>query len=107
MTMRVNTLETGAEQINVVALGVALDRMWLDEIENTKDRIIAEFREDVAGHVRVLELALNEAEALAWQSGVPHLVFPALAWEKATAVSTWHCRQRMLWQRTGTLALAA
>ena len=31
----------------------------------------------------ILHLALNEAEALAWQNGFPELIFPTLALEKA------------------------
>ena len=42
---------------------------------------------------RVLQLVLNEAEALAWQSGFPHLLFPLLAREKALALAEWQARQ--------------
>ena len=45
---------------------------------------------------RVLELALKEAEALAWQTGVPELVLLALAEEKAAGVALWHDRQEAL-----------
>jgi hypothetical protein len=45
---------------------------------------------------RVLELALNEAEALAWQTGLGHLLFPELAREKASAVAAWHVRQESI-----------
>jgi len=45
---------------------------------------------------RVLELALKEAEALAWQTGVPELVLLTLAEEKATGVARWHDRQAAL-----------
>src|SRR5262245_46740786 len=34
------------------------------------------------GESRLLRRTLDEAEALAWKTGVPHLVFPALALEK-------------------------
>jgi hypothetical protein len=45
---------------------------------------------------RVLELALKEAEALAWQTGVPELVLLTLAEEKAAGVALWHARQAAL-----------
>jgi len=45
---------------------------------------------------RVLELALNEAEALAWQTGVPELVLLTLAEEKAAGVALWRDRQAAL-----------
>jgi hypothetical protein len=42
-------------------------------------------------------LALNEAEALAWQTGVPHLVFPELADEKIRELAAWRERQMAVW----------
>jgi hypothetical protein len=45
---------------------------------------------------RVLQLVLNEAEALAWQSGFPHLLFPLLAREKALALAEWQARQQAI-----------
>jgi hypothetical protein len=54
------------------------------------------------GHL--VKLALNEAEALAWQTAYPHLVFPALAREKVCALAFWHRRQAAL--RPGETALA-
>jgi hypothetical protein len=47
---------------------------------------------------RLLRQTLNEAEAIAWQTGFPHLVFPSLALEKARAVATWESRQRTIRQ---------
>jgi hypothetical protein len=47
----------------------------------------------------LLRQALNEAEAIAWQTGFPQLVFPSLALEKARAVATWESRQRTMRQR--------
>ena len=45
---------------------------------------------------RLLKLALNEAEALAWETGFPHLFFPLLAMEKACALAAWHLRQQFI-----------
>ncbi|HMJ91349.1 MAG TPA: hypothetical protein VK530_16120 [Candidatus Acidoferrum sp.] len=45
-------------------------------------------------HLNVLRLAVNEAEAIAWSTGLPQLVFPVLAVEKAQAALAWHRRQR-------------
>jgi len=56
---------------------------------------------------RVLELALNEAEALAWQTGLGHLLFPVLAWEKARAVARWHTRQQSIRRTEPILSFAA
>jgi len=48
-----------------------------------------EYSEIIRLEPRLSRLALNEAEALAWQSGIPLLVFPALAEEKIRAVRAW------------------
>jgi hypothetical protein len=47
---------------------------------------------------RLLRLALNEAEAAAWETMYPHLVFPALASEKAQAVAAWNAHQQSVWR---------
>lgn len=56
---------------------------------------------------RLFRLALNEAEAIAWQTGFPHLVFPALAWEKALALAAWHARQQSIRRNQPILSFAA
>ena len=56
---------------------------------------------------RLLRLALNEAEALAWETGIPHLVFPTLAMEKIQSVAAWHARQKFVPQSQSSFALAA
>lgn len=78
-------------------------RACLDSCDRVR-RALARARETLLGdygqlteeHGRVLRLALNEAEALAWQTDFPHLFFPALAAEKAQAAVAWHQRQRAL-----------
>ena len=42
----------------------------------------------------LIQLAVNEAEALAWQTGLPDLVFLTLAEEKLDALNGWLARQR-------------
>ena len=65
-----------------------------EEITRIKKSAMMEFRALAGENLRLLRLALNEAEALAWQTDFPHLVFPALAMEKAQATIRWHQRQR-------------
>jgi len=65
-------------------------------IERAKEQLVAELRETRQVSERLFKLALNEAEALAWQTQYPHLVFPALAVEKVRAVAAWEKRQRRL-----------
>lgn len=62
----------------------------------TKEALLNEYLAQAGEHARVLRLALNEAEALAWQTDYPHLLFPVLATEKAQAAVSWHQRQRAL-----------
>ena len=71
-------------------------RKVVAQIKSAKAAIWREFRGTLEAHEHVLRLALNEAEALAWVSGVPQLVFPALAREKAESIAAWHDRQRTI-----------
>jgi hypothetical protein len=66
----------------------------LAQIAQTKEAVAAEFRDFIADHQQVLRLALNEAEALAWQTNYPQLVFADLAEEKVQGVIDWIARQR-------------
>ena len=79
----------------------------LAQIEQTKDEILGEFNDVLGTRGRLLRLALNEAEALAWQTRYPHLVFPTLGLEKAQAVSAWHERQQRLFRSASLAQLAA
>ena len=45
---------------------------------------------------RLIRLAINEAEALAGQTGISELVLPSLAEEKVRAVRKWYARQKSL-----------
>jgi hypothetical protein len=82
-------------------------RKILAQIRKAKDAIFAEARGTLDTHDRMLQLALNEAEALAWQTEYPHLVFPALAAEKVHAVADWNRHQRSVLQTEPLFALAA
>jgi hypothetical protein len=68
----------------------------LAQISWTKDAIFAEARGTLKLQDQMLRLALNEAEALAWQTLYPHLVFPALAAEKVQGVAAWNNHQRLV-----------
>jgi hypothetical protein len=79
----------------------------LAAIEQARLLIANEFRGTLKSQEHLLQLALNEAEALARQTAYPHLLFPALAMEKAQAVAAWQTRQRSLQQRRPVFAEAA
>lgn len=77
-------------------------------LDNAKAGIVNEFRDKLADYSHLLELAVNEAEALAWETDFPELLFPSLALEKANNVAAWNSRQQAIRQSTAAkLALAA
>ncbi|MEO6183227.1 MAG: hypothetical protein ABIP71_09055 [Verrucomicrobiota bacterium] len=80
----------------------ALDRV----IKTEREKIFQQHRKLVTGHEHLLALALNEAEAIVWQTDFPHLIFPALAQEKAEGIVNWHHRQKSI-QRSFESAFAA
>lgn len=68
----------------------------LTRIQSAKNEVLVEFRPAIAPHDRMLQLALNEAEGLARETGFPLLVFPSLAREKAENVTAWKARQQRM-----------
>lgn len=84
-----------------------LHRSVVDEIARARATITAEFEGGLNGQAHLLHLAMNEAEALAWQTSYPHLIFPTLATEKAQAISNWHTRQQVLRGANAERAFAA
>ena len=79
-------------------------RKVLAQVRRVKEAIFTESRDGLKDHERMLGLALNEAEALAWQTSYPHLLFPALAAEKVQGVLTWIKHQQDI-QRTQPVRL--
>ena len=68
---------------------------WIASSEKLIVGIEQAKRELAAGHQfdlpeRLFRVALNEAEALAWETEYPQLVFPSLAEEKIEAISAWY-----------------
>jgi hypothetical protein len=76
-------------------------------VHELKRSIVEEFQARVPAHGRMIESAVNEAEALAWQTPFPHLFFPALAREKAAAATRWAARQESMQTNLALRALAA
>jgi hypothetical protein len=77
------------------------------QLAEIKKSIVREFGTALGGQGRLLESALNEAEAVAWQTPYPHLIFPVLAQEKACAVSRWAAHQRSVRQASRQISLSA
>ena|ERR1051325_6023940 len=82
----------------IVAKCLSSCQKLLGLIEKTKNNILTEFHQQFGAPEQLLRSALNEAEALAWQTSYPHLVFPTLALEKAQAVADWNEHQRAIRQ---------
>lgn len=92
---------------NIAAACATSCRSVLAKIKDLKERIVGEFREQFGAPEPLLRLALNEAEALAWETDYPQLVFPVLATEKAQAVARWQVRQRIVHSGPTAFAFAA
>jgi len=69
-----------------------------------KREIFAEYEGVLGANEQLLRLALNEADALARQTGFPHLVFPVLAAEKANDAARWQSHQEFLLRSHDPLA---
>ncbi len=79
-------------------LGHALDtcKEVLAQIKNVEEAILSEARNTLEAPEHLLRLALSEAEALAFQTRYPQLVFADLAVEKIQGAAAWSKRQRSL-----------
>ena len=77
------------------------------QLNAVKQSIAREFSDTMAAHNHLLELALNEAEALAAETSYPHLFFPVLAEEKSRAVSSWTAHQQAIRRSESPRRLAA
>ncbi|HLP75304.1 MAG TPA: hypothetical protein VK327_00160 [Candidatus Paceibacterota bacterium] len=77
------------------------------QITRVRDALTTELRESLQVNDQLLRLALNEAEALAWQTDYPQLLFPTLAQEKVRAVVAWNDHQQRIRQTGSHRRLAA
>jgi hypothetical protein len=99
-----NVSSAGQRFVNACSLSC---HKLLSKLSNVKSSVLSEFRQEFGPQQRVLELAVNEAEALAWETDFPLLVFPTLAQEKAEAATAWSWRQQQLLQNRPLLLQAA
>ncbi len=75
-------------------------------LARVKAELEREFGRAMAGNEQMLRASVNEAEALAWQTPYPYLLFPVLAQEKASEALDWAVRQRQIRERSESLAFA-
>ena len=76
------------------------------QFRRIKNGIRSEFTNRFGVDERLLRLALSEAEAEAWATGYPHLVFPGLADEKAQALLNWDRKQKAILHAQPAFAFA-
>ena len=76
------------------------------QIERAKGNLLAELRGTLEVPEKLFQLAVGEAEALAWQTGYPHLLFPALALEKVQAAAGWNAQQEFIRQKNSARAMS-
>lgn len=67
---------------------VASGRKLIIGIERAKENLVAE--RGLGLPEQLFQIAVNEAEVLAWETEFPQLVFPALAVEKIEEFSAWY-----------------
>jgi hypothetical protein len=90
----------GKRGVGVVAnIGTEYNQKLATQVEEAKNGIHVELRETPELADRIFRLAINEASALAWQTGYPQLLFPDLAVEKIQTAITWYARQKLLRQK--------
>ena len=77
----------------VTACSASCTRL-LRKLRSIKAALQSEFRYKTSESNHMVQLALNEAEALAYETGFPALIFPTLAREKLEAVAAWDGQQR-------------
>ena len=83
-----------AQNKNLVKIGpdswIASGQKLIVGLERAKHDLAARFADQSDLPQRLYQVALNEAEALAWETEFPQLVFPTLAEEKIAAISSWY-----------------
>jgi len=68
----------------------------LARVKRAGDAILSESLRVLKAPEKMMRLALKEAEALAWETQYPDLVFPDLAAEKIQAVARWSEHQEIV-----------
>jgi hypothetical protein len=96
----------GSGDLSRKACGVSCRKIRA-QLAGVKAAIFAESSDVFPASERLVRLALNEAEAAAWQTKYPHLFFHALATEKVRAVAAWNARQESVRENSPVIVLAA
>jgi hypothetical protein len=92
------------ENYNTNHKGLATCRKLAGFLDNVKREVFAEYEAELGANEQLLRLAIHEADALARQTGYPHLLLPLLAAEKARTAAQWQFRQQFLLRSNDPLA---
>jgi hypothetical protein len=76
------------------------------QIQRARANLLHELKGRFSLPEQWFRLAVEEAEALAWQTDYPHLLFPTLATEKVQAVADWNARQQFIRQKNSLATLS-
>jgi hypothetical protein len=105
--MNTNTNNEGRNNQTFAEACVAQCGKLINQLERVKNNITAEFRDVFETQEQLLNRTIREAEALAWQTEYPQLVFPTLAMEKVQNVAGWNARQQAIRRSTSAFEMAA
>ena len=108
VNLKTNCADQTADPVGVVSgfkqfCAASCDKI-VARIRQAKETILTEARTRTNASERMLQLSLNEAEAVAWQTNFPHLIFPTLAMERVQSVTAWQRRQQWLRRQPRTLS---
>ena len=98
MLMKLAEAQTTVTKNSLTSFCIDCARKLAAEIQRTKQEMASQFHETFAGNERMLRLVLNEAEALAFLTDYPQLVFPTLALEKVERAVAWQQHQNEIWR---------
>ena len=85
---------------------IASCRKLATQIQLVKESILTEFRGTLGRTRSTLTLGGKRGRSAGLPTGYPHLLFPALAAEKAQAVTRWNKHQRAVQQHDSWLAFS-
>lgn len=95
MNTTTNEVRENQNQKNALSCALNSCKAVLAQINNAKEAILAEARNTLEAPEQLLRLALREAEALAYQTRFPQLVFADLAAENLQRAAAWDEHQRL------------
>jgi len=94
------TAKSKIQTTEVLPLEFARSTRFRVQVRKHRDAVHWQFPTQTNQQRKLVDLALNEAEALAWQTPFPHLVYPVLAEEIAETLAKWREKQDAIRRNT-------